>query len=115
FCAAAAAPLKETVDKYKTNPDFAFVFREYPLSQHQNAQQAAEAAQAAGAQGKYYEMNEIIYAHQNEWSGTINPAGIFESYAQHLQLDMNKFKSDLSTNAYINNITQDSLDGTELG
>ncbi len=115
FCGAAYQPVKTVVDKYKNNPNFTFVFRNFPLSQHPNAQEAAEAAEAAGAQGKYFEMHDMLYQNQNDWSGTLSPTSAFESYAQTLGLDVNKFKSDLTTNKYINNITQDQADGEALG
>ncbi|HTL39413.1 MAG TPA: thioredoxin domain-containing protein [Methylomirabilota bacterium] len=115
FCAAAHPTVKTLVDKYKSNPDFNFIFREFPLSQHPNAQAAAEAAESAGVQGKYWEMHDLLYDHQNDWSGTFNPNSTFESYAQQLGLDGSKFKTDLETGAYIDNITQDELDGEALG
>ena len=115
FCAAANPTIVSIIEKYKTNPDFNFVFREFPLSQHPNAQQAAEAAEAAGAQGKYFEMNDLLYQHQNDWSGTFSPTGTFVSYAQQLGLDTAKFKTEITTSVYINNITQDQLDGEALG
>ena len=115
FCAAANPTIKTLREKYQANPDFNLIFREFPLSQHSNAQEAAESAEAAGAQGKYWEMNELLYQHQNDWSGTFNPTDTFVGYAEQLGLDTKKFKSDITTGAYINNITQDQLDGEALG
>ena len=46
-----------------------FVFRHFPLSYHQNAIAAAAAAESAGAQGYFWEMLEMIYDNQSEWSG----------------------------------------------
>src|SRR5436190_573645 len=50
-CGAVHPLVKEIVDANKDN--MTFVFRNFPLSQHKNAEIAAEAAEAAGAQGKY--------------------------------------------------------------
>ena len=43
-----------------------FVFRHFPLSQmHPHAALAAEAAEAAGAQGKFWEMHDTLFTHQD--------------------------------------------------
>src|SRR5437016_7947654 len=42
-----------------------FAFRNFPLfKSHPHAQHAAEAAEAAGAQGQFWEMHDLLYAHQ---------------------------------------------------
>lgn len=46
-----------------------YVFNDYPLPFHQSAQKMAEAARCAGEQGKYWEMHDLIYAGQADWSG----------------------------------------------
>src|SRR5579863_4807913 len=55
------------------NAKINFVFRNFPLPQHQNAQAAAETAEAAGAQGKFFEMYNMLYTNQNTWGETNNP------------------------------------------
>jgi protein-disulfide isomerase len=115
FCAEASPTVTQVINKYKNNPDFNFVFRNFPLPQHSNAQISAEAAEAAGAQAKYWEMEGLLYQHQNDWAGSVNPTGIFAGYAQQLGLDVNKFSSDLKNSKYIDNITQDQKDGEALG
>jgi protein-disulfide isomerase len=42
-----------------------FVFRNFPLAEsHPHARHAAEAAEAAAAQGKFWEMHDMLYEHQ---------------------------------------------------
>src|SRR4051812_47478292 len=42
-----------------------FIFRNFPLSEsHPHAQQAAEAAEAAAAPGRFWEMHDMLYEHQ---------------------------------------------------
>src|SRR5712692_6783629 len=44
-----------------------FVFRNFPLAEiHPHAEQAAEAAESAGAQGKFWEMHDLLFDHQRD-------------------------------------------------
>ena len=113
-CGAAYPNLKQFSDQYKGNPDFSFVFRNYPLPQHPNAPLAAEAAEAAGAQGKYWEMHDMLYAKQAEWGESTVPLPLITSYAKTIGLDMTKFSHDISTNAYATVISNDQKDGDSL-
>jgi NhaA family Na+:H+ antiporter len=43
-----------------------YVFRHFPIrTSHPHAQLAAQAAEAAGAQGKYWEMHDLLFNHQD--------------------------------------------------
>jgi protein-disulfide isomerase len=47
-----------------------FVFRNFPLEQlHRNARLAAEAAESAGAQGRFWEMHDLLYLNQDALEG----------------------------------------------
>lgn len=41
-----------------------YVFRDFPLSSHPGAFKAAQAAHCAGDQGKYWEMNDLLFKHK---------------------------------------------------
>jgi protein-disulfide isomerase len=84
------------------------------LSQHPDAQIAASAAEAAGAQGKYFEMHDLLYTNQNDWSGSTDPVSYFVKYAQQLGLNVNQFQSDTTSFKYFTNVEQDMADGTAL-
>lgn len=92
-----------------------FVYRNYPLSQHKNAQIAAEAAEAAGSQRKYWEMVDLLFENQAEWSESNTPLDIFADYAKRLTLDVEKFKQEVSDQSHIDKINQDKDDGNNLG
>lgn len=115
FCAKLNPIITQLLDNYKGNSDFNFVFRNFPLQQHQFAQMAAESAEAAGAQGKFWEMQDKIYKNQNEWAGSAQPLDLFASFAQSLGLDVNRFKQEVQNNQYKNKINEDTVDGNTLG
>jgi protein-disulfide isomerase len=48
--------------------NFRGVYRHFALSFHDKAPITAEATEAAGAQGKFWEMHDLIYERQQEWS-----------------------------------------------
>ncbi len=114
-CAAAFPIVEELLAFYKDNPQVNFVFRNFPLPQHQYAMLTANAAEAAGAQGKYWEMYSLIYSHQDDWVNSVDPMSVLVGYASQLKLDVNKFKAEVSANKYDSVINQDKQEGVSLG
>src|SRR5437867_1351797 len=57
------------------------VFRNFPLTMHEHAREAALAAEAAGLQGRFWEMHDVLYREQETWSKAPNVRELFESYA----------------------------------
>lgn len=90
----AAQPIMDKVIEANKEKVY-FVFRHYPLSIHQNSKLAAQAAEAAGAQGKFFEMIDLEYDKQADWSEKSNPREIYRQYAKDLGLDLNKFNDDM--------------------
>ncbi len=113
-CAAAFPIVEQLLAVYKDNPQVNFVFRNFPLPQHQFAPIAAEAAEAAGAQGKYWEMYELLYKNQDTWVNSTDPLSIFVGYAATLKLDVNRFKTEVQQNKYNKVITDDQQQGLSL-
>lgn len=92
------------------------VFRHFPLSQlHQNALLAAKASEAAGLQGKFWEMHDMLYDKQDEWSGALNARDFFLTYATTIGLDTKKFTTDLSNKSIEDKIQAEYKEGTVLG
>lgn len=88
-----------------------YVYRHFPItSQHPNAQLAAEAAEAAGAQGKFWEMHDLLFEHQGE----INEQQLYR-FAAELDLDQERFASDLAGNIYAKPVREDFLSGVRSG
>lgn len=112
-CAAAQSIVKKILSDYDGKINF--VFRNFPLSVHPNAQKAAQAAEAAAAQGKFWEMHDKLYENQTTWSTVGDPQEIFIGYAGDLGIDKDAFKKDINTNKYTGVINADANDGTKLG
>lgn len=111
-CAQVNPVVKQIVKDYQDKINF--VFRNYPLPQHKNASIAALAAEAAGAQAKFWEMHDKLYETQNDWAQSDNPLDIFADYAKSFGLDVDKFKSDVTSKKYQDKINQDTSDGNNL-
>lgn len=101
-CALLAPVLKQLRQKYPA--ELRVVYRHYPLFDiHDKAVLAAEAAEAAGAQGKFWEMHDLLYERQSAWS--VLPTADFravliESYAPQLGLDVTRFTADIDNRTF---------------
>ncbi len=91
------------------------IFRNFPLSMHKNAFAAARAAEAAQDQGKYWAMHDLIYANQKEWSDSPEPRPMFQNYARRLDLDVERFKTDMEKSETAARIVADQRRGNSLG
>jgi protein-disulfide isomerase len=107
-----AEPIIEKI--LANDPEVRLVFRNFPLQQHPFALLAAEAAEAAGAQGKFWEMHNAIYANQDVWTTMQTPLDAFTEIAKKLGLDINKFTQDVNSKKYADVIQKDQADGNAL-
>ena len=92
-----------------------FAYRHFPLSQHKNAKLAATVAEAAGKQGKFWEMHDLIFQNQSDWSEEKNAAVIFAKYAQEVGLDLAKFQTDIASEEIKAKIENDYKSGVKAG
>jgi len=107
------APLMEEYED-----KIAFVFRNFPITQiHPNARVAAASAEAAAKQDKYWEMWDLLYKEQDAWSNlSIDERDRqFETYAQELKLDINKFREDVTSSGVSQKINFDQSLGKDNG
>lgn len=100
-CPGCAGMMPHVDNVYKKYGDrAAFVFRNFPLSGHQNARAAAAAAESAGFQGYYWEMYEALFTNRNSWIDKTAEARtnafveLFASIAK--DGDTERFRNDLS-------------------
>ena len=109
-CASYYEIAKQLMQEF--NEDIYFSYRHFPLrSIHSNAQLAGQAAEAAGLQGKFWEMHDKLFDNQNSWSNESNPEDIFLIYATELELDTDKFSTDLESKEIKDKVDNDYASG----
>jgi protein-disulfide isomerase len=87
----------------RLNGNLRFVYRHFPRVQtHSASQRAAEAAEAAGAQGKFWEMHQLLFEHTHE----LNDATI-ALCAANLQLNMGRFFHDMKQAVHAERVRED--------
>lgn len=92
------------------------VYKHFPLTQiHRNALPAAKATEAASLQGKFWEMHDILYDKQEEWSGALNSRDYFLTYATTIGLDTKKFLADYDNPSVEEKILAEFREGVKLG
>ncbi|HEX8292562.1 MAG TPA: thioredoxin domain-containing protein [Pyrinomonadaceae bacterium] len=112
-CGGLEPGLKRVMKEYDDR--VRFVFRNFPLQMHKYAFLAARAAEAAGLQGKFWEMHDMLYDNQKEWSDSMEPRVQFDSYATRLGLDVQRFKADMERQDLAERVKADLLRGNALG
>jgi protein-disulfide isomerase len=88
----------------------AFYFKNFPLSQHLNAEPAARAALAAHQQNKFWEYFDLLFSNQEK----IEPEQ-FGDWAKKLDLDQDRFMADYSSPALAAQVATDRQDGLSAG
>lgn len=113
-CGAYYPIVKQLMDE--KGDQLRLVIREYPLIQiHKNALTGARAAEAAGKQGKFWEMYDLLFANQAEWSNADDPMkSIVPSYAGRIGLNIEQFRQDMTDAAIDDKITHDRKTGDDL-
>lgn len=111
-CRAAFPVVEKLLDEYPE--DLRLVVRYFPL--HGNSVLAAQATEAAGEQGKYAEMQAILFERQPEWGEKRgSQEDLFVEYAEELGLDIGKFTAALADPGYLEKVNRDRADGIALG
>ena len=96
--------------------DLRFVYRHFPLvAIHKNALSAAMAAEAAGLQGKFWEMHDLLFEKQAEWSQKSDPKDFFVGYAKELGLDEKEFISDFESKSLDEKLRSSLKEADSLG
>jgi protein-disulfide isomerase len=87
-----------------------FVWKNYPLPFHNNAEPAAEAAMSAHAQGKFWQMHDTLFT-----NNTALERADLEKYAKDVGLNVDKFRNDLDAKKYKDQIEAETKEGQAVG
>jgi protein-disulfide isomerase len=91
--------------------DLRFAFRHFPMTQiHPHAGLAAEAAEAAGAQGRFWEMHDLLFENQQRLA-----LADLLGHAQTLGLDVARFALELESHVHRPRVREDFLSGVRSG
>lgn len=104
-----AAPIVNRVVKH-FGDRLLFAFRNFPLEQHEFAEPAAETAEFAAEKGKFWEMHDLLYKHQNEFSDEF-----FPKLAEQLGLDGDELTEVLEAEKFSAKIKKDYTVGEKAG
>jgi Na+/H+ antiporter NhaA len=86
-----------------------YVFRHLPLNDvHPHAQLAAEATEAAESQGRFWEMHDLLFEHQDALTGRD-----LLRYAEELDLDVEQFRNELRRHEHAPRVARD-VESAEL-
>jgi protein-disulfide isomerase len=108
FCAQSASAIREVLTAYPT--EVRFSFKHYPLPFHRESALAHEAAMAAQAQGKFWEMHDLLFAEQHK----LTREDLIEK-ARQLKFDVPRFISDLDGHRFKPQVDADRQEGDRLG
>lgn len=90
------------------------IYRHFPLSSiHPQAELAARAAEAAGQQDAFWAMHDKLFSNQSAWSNQSDAKDIFINYAKDLNLNLEKFTSDMDNGDIKDAIKDDQRSGNQ--
>ncbi|HXJ42857.1 MAG TPA: thioredoxin domain-containing protein [Bryobacteraceae bacterium] len=107
YCSKAVAETKEIM---RQMPNVKLIFKQFPLDSHSEAAFGAEVSLAAQAQGKFWEMHDLLYAGFPDLTrARIN------SYARQLNLDIKRFNAELESHKYKARVQSEEKEGEAAG
>jgi protein-disulfide isomerase len=112
-CAMMSVALHQLEKEYGSK--LRVIFRQFPLAMHPHAREAAIASEAAHLQGKFWEMHDLLYEKQAQWSKSTDVPSLFHSFAATLGLDVERFKKDMQSPEIAARVTADQEQGRARG
>jgi len=108
-CKQAAPAVKLLLERFDER--VRFVFRHFPLVDvHPHALLAAQAAEAASAQGKFWQMHDLLFENQTHLK-----AQHLHSYAERLGLDMTRYTAEMDDEIYLQRVREHLESGRQSG
>jgi len=108
YCFQEFPIVRQIIETY--GDEIKFIFRDFPIPEHANAQKAAEAGECAHEQGKFWQMHDIMYINHDK----LDVASL-KSYAKQIGLDTDRFDKCLDADKYKQEVDDDFADGISAG
>jgi protein-disulfide isomerase len=109
YCGEAYPVVKEI--QRRLGDRLCFAFRNFPLTNaHPHAEHAAEAAEAADEQGRFWEMHDLLYEHQDALEDED-----LAQYASELGLDARRLISEVQSEEHLSRVREDFRSGARNG
>lgn len=109
YCGRAHPEIKALLADYPEQ--LRYIFRHFPISSlHPHAQAAAQASEAAGAQGKFWQLFDLLMTNQQ----ALEPDDL-RRYAEQIGLDVERFERDLAEQTYAEQVKRDFRNGISDG
>jgi protein-disulfide isomerase len=109
YCGEAYPIIKEV--QARLGDGLRFVFRNFPITtSHPHAERAAEAAEAAAAQGKFWDMHDLLYENQRRLRDED-----LHTYAERLGLDVELFDKGMADHVHAERVHEDFMSGVRSG
>jgi protein-disulfide isomerase len=111
FCRKHVEETQPALDEqFVDTGEVMWIFKHFPLQIHPQAPAAGAAAECAGDQGKFWEMNELLFGNVDAWSIS-DPTAVFADLAGQLGLDVDAFTACYNDPATAERVTSDMNDG----
>ncbi len=108
FCARSVELIDQITAAYPK--DVRVVFKNFPLSFHQQAMPAAKAAIAAGNQGKFWPMHDKIFENSSKLTDASYPL-----WAKELGLNVEQFNKDMASPEVLAQINEEMKEAAAAG
>jgi protein-disulfide isomerase len=92
-----------------------WVYRDFPLTQHQWARLAAHAAACAQDQNRYWEMQEQLFASHSAWAISRDAGKVFREDAGKVGLDLAAYDDCMKSLKYAGRIQASATEGVRVG
>lgn len=101
YCGRAEDTVRALLEMF--DDELTYVWRHLPLQDvHPRAQLASEAAEAAAAQGRFWEMHDLMIDHQHDIE-----IRDLRNYAEQIGLDLDRFWDDLRSRDFAERVAED--------
>lgn len=92
-----------------------WIYRDFPIGKHAQAELTAQTAECADEQGKFKEMHDLLFEKQPEWAENDDAPKFMKNYAKQLGLGAKKFNECLDSKKYALEVRKDLVDGATSG